>query len=55
MNMRDVWAQFHEHKKNTARIARELRLREPDVDQCISQCLDALFKKRPMPFSKGAA
>jgi len=56
MNRRDVWDEFHEHKKSTATIARELRLRklsgrESDVDRCISQCMDALFKKKPMPWS----
>lgn len=55
MNAEEIWIQWIIHKKNTAEIARKLKLRECDVDQEIARFINELYLKREKPFSKGAA
>lgn len=50
MNTRAIWTLWVVNRKNTAAIARELNLKECDVDRVIARCMNAQHDGSAMPF-----
>lgn len=51
MNAPLIWKRYFVDRLSTAAIARMTKERECDVDSVISQGINALYAKRPMPWS----
>ncbi len=50
MNARRIWSLWIVNRRNTAEIARNLKLLECDVDRVIAICINAQHDGTAMPF-----
>ena len=53
MNAREIWTLWIVNRRNTAEIARKLKLKECDVDRVIARGINAQHDGTAMPFEGG--
>lgn len=52
MNARVIWTLWNVGKANTAEIARELKMKECEVDSVIARFINERYLEREKPFGK---